>query len=303
MKRIVFSERQASPAFYDMSAQYKPSYARWYGGPFRIGDRAAAYVWLSDWRKRSPHRRLVVVEDSVMPGTEHSRALPGSWLFKDAADELWMVERPEERIARPAGQALYHVTMWRIWRWLHFNNTFNPDIRPLPAAMKLADELLKQYKVPLKFVTIQPLFDAEYDRHRNAPRNWWVELIRVLSGPMPVVVLGLPSNARQVMVEGRNVFQLWNTSMDAMTTLALIAKGSLHVGGATGTTLWAPIFKVPTLACYVNWAPHPGKKTDTRPISFGKPVVYAMLKSDVKSVALQAQGLYNGVLRESTAIA
>jgi hypothetical protein len=90
--------------------------------------------------------------------------------------------------------------------------------------------------------------------------------------------------------------------MNAMTTMALMDKGQLHIGGATGTTLWAPIFKVPTLACYPMWAPHPGQKTDTRPIAFGKPVVYAHLKGDVKSVALKAQGLYNGVITESTKI-
>ena len=303
MNRIILGNRDLAPAFYDMGCRFRPNRSGgWYGGPFRIGDRAAAHVWLADWRKRAPQRKLVVVEDSVMPGTEHSRALPGKWLFDGIADEVWVVEHPKERIARPAGQTLYHVTMWRIWRWLMFNKIVEPTIMPTVAAMKRADEILAQYGVPPKFTTVQPLFDAGYDKYRNAPADWWRHVIHQISIDMPVVVLGLPNNARKMQIKGDKVHPIWETPMDAMVTLAIIAKAAAHVGGATGTTLWAPIFKVPTLACYVYWGPHPGKKTDTRPLSFGSPVVYANLSGDIKSVALKAAGLYNGTTKGSTPV-
>jgi hypothetical protein len=300
MKKIVFGDRNASPAFFDMGARFKPRNAGWYGGAFRIGDRAAAHIWLADWRHKNPGRRLVVVEDSVMPGTEYSRALPGTWLFGNVADELWVVEKPGEQIMRPPGQTLYHVTMWRIWRWLMVHKTINPTLIPPDKAMVRAREILAKYGAPAKFVTCQPLFDASYDKYRNAPVSWWKNVVLSLRGVMPVALLGLPDNARKMPLGGENIIPLWQVEMDAMTTLAIICHSSLHVGGATGTTLWAPIFKIPVLACYVNWAPHPGRKTDTRPMSFGKPVVYAQLGSEAKSVALTALGIYNGTHRHST---
>jgi hypothetical protein len=300
MKKITLGDRTSAPAFFDMGARYKPRGAGWYGGAFRIGDRAAAHIWLADWRLKNPGRRLVVVEDSVMPGTEHSRALPGKWLFRSIADELWVVEHVGEHIPRPTGQTLYHVTMWRIWRWLMVHKTVNPTIRPTQEAMARALELLKKYDAPTKFVTCQPLFDAGYDKYRNAPASWWRELAVSMRGAMPVVLLGLPSSADKMPLAGDNVIPLWREEMDAMTTLAVICHGSLHVGGATGTTLWAPIFKIPTLACYAGWSPHPGRRTDTRPMSFGSPVVYAHLGGDAKHVAMQALGVYNGTTKTGT---
>jgi hypothetical protein len=300
MKKVLLGDRKTAPAFFDMGARFKPRAAGWYGGAFRIGDRAAAYVWLGDWRHKNPGRRLVVVEDSVMPGTEHSRALPGKWLFSGIADELWIAEEPGEQIMRPPGQTLYHVTMWRIWRWLMSHKTVKPAIRPTNEAMSKARELLKKHNAPTRFVTCQPLFDAGYDKYRNAPVEWWHSLVSALRGPMPVALLGLPENAGRMPLDGHNIIPLWNEKVDAMVTLALICHSALHIGGATGTTLWAPIFQIPTLACYVGWSPHPGMRTDTRPMSFGAPVVYAQLGGDVKSVALNALGIYNGTIKAST---
>jgi hypothetical protein len=235
-----------------------------------------------------------------MPGTEHSRALSGEWLFGSIADELWIVEEHGEQIMRPPGQTLYHVTMWRIWRWLMLHKTFKPTIRPPMENMNKARELLKQYGAPSKFITCQPLFDAGYDKYRNAPVGWWRDLAIAFRGAMPVVLLGLPENSNRMPVGGENIIPLWKTEMDAMTTLAVICHSALHVGGATGTTLWAPIFNIPTLACYIEWSPHPGRRTDTRPMSFGAPVVYAQLGTEPKSVALQALGIYNGTIKAST---
>jgi hypothetical protein len=303
MKRIIFSDRKQAPAFYDMGCRFAPYLSKpWYGGPFRIGDRAAAHVWLADWRLRNPIRRLVVVEDSLMAGTEHSRALPGSWLFKDIADELWVVEEPGEVVKRPEGQTLYHVTMWRIWRWLMFNKIVVPTIRPMPESVERMKTILDRYKVPSKYITVQPLFDATYDKFRNANVTWWASVLNTLQTQFPVVVLGLRENADKLKVSGHNLYPIWQESINAMESLAIISRSSVHVGGATGLTLWAPIFQISTLACYIGWSAHPGKKTDTRPLSFGAPVVFSLLDGDVKTMAVTVEGLYNGRLRESTPV-
>jgi hypothetical protein len=65
-----------------------------------------------------------------------------------------------------------------------------------------------------------------------------------------------------------------------MESLAVISAAKVHIGGMTGTTIWSAIFNVPTLAVYPHWSGHPKKGTDTRPIPFGAPVVYAQLGGD-----------------------
>jgi hypothetical protein len=85
-----------------------------------------------------------------------------------------------------------------------------------------------------------------------------------------------------------------------MTSLALIYEAKVHTGGTTGTTLWAPIFKIPTLAAYATWAEHDGKRTDTRPLSFGAPVVSGQLGGDTQELAATAFSLFAGALKVST---
>lgn len=296
MKIIKFGDRVHFPAYFDMSARFAPPGATWYGRQYRIGDRAGAHVWLADWRLRNPDRRLVVIEDSVMPGTEWSRYLPGTWLFGDVVDELQVVERVNEHVPRPVGEPLYHVSMWRIWHWLSQNKLYQPTIRPLPGAVLSAQAVLKELGVPERYVTIQPLFDAGYDRHRNGRVDWWQEAVNTLAARVPLVVLGDVGNAKKISIPS-GAFAVWERKLNPMESLALISNAVVHVGGATGTTLWAPILGVPVVAVYRGWS---GGFYETRPLSFGKPVVYSPLDGDLQSLVSTVARLWDGRPVEST---
>lgn len=291
--------RTLQPAWYDMACRFPPPNTFWYGKGFRMGDRAAAYLWLADWRQKNPARKMTVYEDSLMPGTENSRHLPGHWLFEGIADELITVTQEGERIQPPVGERLYHVTMWRIWMWLMKHRTVDPKIQPLPAATRRANELLDKYKVPRNFVVVSPLFDAAYDTYRNQTSQWWHKMAFKLSGAVPTVMIGTSASAA-VIGTPAGTFPLWNETLNPMESLAIIKQASLYVGGATGMTLWAAIFKTPVLACYKVWAPHPGKKTDTRPISCGAPVIFCPLDNTYEQTALMGRQMFQGILKEST---
>ncbi len=300
MRKSVIGARDGSPAFFDMACRCCPPGAGWYGTAFRIGDRAAAYVWLADWRLRHPKHRITVLIDDVMPGTEYSRHLPGEWLFSGIADELWLADSAQEKFPTPSGHVLYHTTMWKIWRWLMHNRILQePQIRPPKWAFEKAADIRKKLSIPDCYATIQPLFDAAYDVYRNADPAWWGGVAQQLARTIPVMVLGTRANAER-MYCAPGTYPAWNLGPDPMVSLALICEARMHVGGATGTTLWAPIFNVPTLACYRVWAPHPGKQTDTRPMAFKQPVVFAPLGSDPRETAFRGLHLFNGVLTQST---
>lgn len=292
-------DRTLDPAWFDMARRFPPPNAFWYGQAFRMGDRAAAYLWLADWRHKNPARKLTVYEDSIMPGTEVSRHLPGTWLFSNIADDLFTVTRQGEKITPPTGQRLYHVTMWRIWLWLMKHRTVDPKIQPLPKAVQRANELLDQYKVPRPYAVVSPLFDAGYDTYRNQTPQWWNTVAFRLGCAVPTVLVGTKDNAAR-MGNPDGVFPIWNENIGPMTSLALISQAGVFVGGATGMTLWAAILKTPVLACYKVWAPHPGKKTDTRPISCGAPVVFCALSNAPEQAAFVAQHMLQGSLCEST---
>lgn len=281
-----------------MANRFRPPKAHWYGRAFRIGDRAAAHVWLGDWRMRNPNHRMVVVEDNISSGTEYSRYVPGSWLFKGIADELWMVEKPGEYIGKPPGDSLYHVSMWRIWRWLSRNKAFVPSIRPDQAALDSALGKMRAFNIPTPFVSIQPLFDASYDKHRNCTPEWWQGVCLKLSADFPVVVLGDVRNARRMKVPDK-VYPLWNLGLNPMESMAVISMAKMHIGGATGTTLWSAIFNVPTLAVYSNWGAHLKKGIDTRPIPFGAPVVHAQLGGDYAKLAGSVRELWEGTAKST----
>lgn len=300
MIRHTIGSRTGAPAFFDMGARFKPPGAGWYGGAFRIGDRAATYIWLHDWRLVNPDRKLVFIEDSVMAGTEASRYLEGRWLVGDIVDELWQITAVGEVIPRPAGDSIYHVTMWRIWKWLMTNKTFQPTIQPREDAVARVADILKTAGVTGPYVTVQPLFDAAYDVYRNAPPNWWRDIVHELSKHIKVLVLGDGRNVANLSPDGSNVVALWKYNLNPMESLAAISKALLHVGGETGTTLWAPILRIPTLACYRNWASQAKGYTDTRPISFGKPVVWSHLEGHVPELAWKALGIAYGHIIDST---
>lgn len=293
--------RTLEPAWFDMACRFPPPNGFWYGKAFRMGDRAAAYLWLADWRHKHPARKITVYEDSIMPGTEFSRHLSGRWLFEGIADDLVTVDKVGEHLQPPVGERLYHVTMWRIWLWLMKHRTVDPKIQPTHIATRRANELLDKYKVPRNFAVVSPLFDAAYDTYRNQTAKWWHDVALGLVSKMPVVMIGAASTAT-CMGTPVGTFPLWNEALNPMESLAIINQAGLYVGGATGMTLWAAILKTPVLACYKVWAPHPGRKTDTRPISCGAPVVFCALDNIPGQASELGNRIFNGTLKESTAL-
>jgi hypothetical protein len=284
MKIVKLGVRSASPAFFDMAARFKPPTAsHWYGSGFRIGDRAAAYVYLKYWRQHNPGRKLIVLEDNTLPGTEYSRWLTSAWLFHDIADEVWEIAGAKDIVNRPPGEALYVRTLWQFWKtFMHSARVLVPNIHPDGVSVMRAEHLLKELSVPKKYLTVQPLFDAEYDKHRNQAAGWWQVVIEKLSVRLPTVVLGTPESAAKLKLPFA-CFPMISRGVDPMTSLALIERATMHVGGATGTTIWATILRVPTVAVYKTWTST--GMTDVRPISFGKPVLFSPLSDSPASTA------------------
>jgi hypothetical protein len=283
MKIVKLGARSAAPAFFDMSARFKPQTAHWYGSGFRIGDRAATHIYLHYWRLHNPTRKLVVLEDNTLPGTEYSRWLPASWLFRGIADEVWEIAGAKESVKRPPGEALYVRTLWQFWKsFMHSARTLVPAIHPDSVSVMRAEQLLAELSIPKKYLTVQPLFDAEYDMHRNQAAGWWQVVIEKLAARVPTVVLGSPASAPRLKLPFA-CFSMLTRGVDPMTSLAFIERATLHVGGATGTTIWAPILKVPTVAVYKSWGST--GITDVRPISFGKPVIFSPLSDSPASTA------------------
>jgi hypothetical protein len=279
MIKTVFGQRKDSPAFFDMACRFKPVGAGWYGTAFRMGDRAAVHIYLGDWRIRNPDRKLVVVEDSIMRDAEWSRYLPGDWLFSSFADELWCVESAGEVVPRPEGEALYHTPLWLAWISLNKTRLFNPSIVPPSSASASAVGKTSAMGIPDKYVTVHPLFDATYDVKRNSPPEWWAHLCARIAKEFPVVILGIANNAGRIGdIEG--VYPAWRYQLNPMESLAMISKAKVHIGGATGLTIWSPIFKIPTLAAYSVWN-RLRYGIEVRPISFGAPVVWGQLGGDV----------------------
>jgi hypothetical protein len=254
---------------------------------------------MADFRVRFPDRRLVILEDPQAAGTEMSRELKAEWLFAGLADEIWQAEFPGEPVPFPDGQSLYHVSLWRIWRWLAQKKVMQESaLRPPPEAMVKARSLLDKLHVPSRFVTLQPLFDAQYETRRNATPAWWGEVARQMSTRMPVVLLGHPLCESMPVPKG--TYPCWRHGLSTMESLAVLSLSSLHVGGQTGLTLWSALFKVPTIAAYRGWTWNFGKGTESRPISFGAPVIYAPLEGAADDVAFRAWNAYNGSMTSST---
>jgi hypothetical protein len=79
-----------------------------------------------------------------------------------------------------------------------------------------------------------------------------------------------------------------------MDTLAVVSKATAHVGGETGVTIWAPIFKIPTVAVYRQWEGWEREHLDVRPISFGAPVAHAQLLGEPAEVVRRIGDLWRG---------
>lgn len=293
MRPTLIGHHTGELAFLDMSDRSRPPGV--HGSVFRIGDRAAAHVWLLHWRKHHPDARILIIDDPFLNQQRYAFTLDSNWVFKDIADEVWMVERPNEKFIMPNGYVLYHANLWRIWRWLHRHCDVVPSIRPPANSIQKVSDLLKKYGVPPCFVTLQPLCDAGYNTHRNAPASWWHQVAEIVSQSFPVVLLGSKQNARAEFAT-RRIFPLWNEDLSPMDSLALISLARSHIGGETGMTLWSAIFHVPTVAVYANWSESNSKSpVDVRPISFKAPVEFARLSGSPVGV-LTALNHASGVI-------
>ena len=277
----------------DMACKFRSTGQTWYGHGFAIGDRAWTHVWMLDWRARHPDARLILTDRTNANPQLQSWAccLDAAWLGAGIADEIWETVYQEEPLPRLRAYPLYHAPMGRIWKWLRRNKQVTPTIRPKPEAMARAEEVLARYKVPPKFIVLHPLWDASYNTYRNAPPTWWDAVCVQLAKMAPVVVVGAHWNSSKMPLPG-NAFPIWNERLSSMDTLALVSKATVHVGGETGFTIWAPIFQVPTLAVYRKWKGWETDQLDVRPISFGAPVVHAQLLGDPAEVVRRGMALW-----------
>jgi hypothetical protein len=287
MKQITIGHHTGSRcAFMDMSGRFKPKV---WGGTFRMGDRAAAHLWVAEWRKRNPNDRIIVIDDPFKGDAVDALNLDAVWLFSGVADQVWMMDRKDEHIERPKAYPLYHTNLWRIWLWLRSNRTVDPVIKPKPESMERARQLLKDCKVPAKFMTVQPLFDAGYNKGRNAPIPWWRAVTEQLKLKYPVVMLGSHTVAQQFQPMA-GVYPLWEHRLSPMDSLAVLSMSAAHLGGETGLTLWSAMFRRPTLAAYSRWGTTTSHfPMDCRPIPMGAPVEHVPLGGDAKHVLAKAE--------------
>jgi ADP-heptose:LPS heptosyltransferase len=283
MRKIAYKPKHGRRAFMDLSGRHKP---KLHGGAFRMGDRAAAYVWLLDWRMRNPHDHIIVIDDPHREEVKQWAAcLDAEWMFSEIANEIWISDSHEEFIPKPNAYTMYHTNMWRIWLWLRKHKICKPTLRPKADSLKRMDQLLHKLKVPRPFVTVQPLYDAKYNTFRNAPPTWWQMLASEAGKMRPVVLIGTETSAKQMVKVPRNCFPLWDHALSPMDSMALISMAEAHIGGETGTTLWAPIFNVPTIGVYLHWGDTGGHfPMDCRPMPFGSQVRHMSLNGSPDTV-------------------
>jgi hypothetical protein len=247
-----------------MTGRLAPPNVTWpYGGIFLMGDRAAAYVYLSKWRETNPNRKLVIFENLNLPGAAFAKHLPATWFASGIADEVWFADVGE--IHEPEGEPIYTESMWKFWYDLR--KTEYPkqsmSIKPEESAFRSIKEVIKHYNIPEQFATIQPLFDATYNTYRNASPKWWKSLCEQCQD-IPLVIIGNYANSG-MMPSPRRCYPLWCLDLTPMESLALIHLAKIHIGGQTGTSIWAGVMGKPLVAVYEdvfvdNW--------DTRPIGF-----------------------------------
>ena len=253
MKRIVLNNRQKNPAYFDLIVQHP---ANGCSGFFRIGDRAAAHICLLEWRQDNPERKLIILD---MPDAHNetlscliARQCPAEWVFGDLADELWLVDQPNELLPKPDAEPLYTQRIWE-W-WYHFNKrsrNIQPTIRPPVESLEKAKVLREKWNLPKRYATFQPLFDAPYAEYRNQPPEFWYEIANNISQEIPLVILGHPDVTKR-MKTPVNAIAAWSESLNVLESMALIEGATMHVGGETGTTIWSSIFGTHTYAIYAN---------------------------------------------------
>lgn len=252
MKTIVCGSRTGEPAYFDLTGRFHTGRQT---GFFRIGDRAAGYVFCLEWRRKKPDRRLVVID--IPDGfNEHmhifvGRECPAEWVFGDLADEVWLLDSHDEPID-PPGEALLTVPIWE-W-WYHFNRRqgnvgLQTDVRPPAAAMQRVEALKAEWRLPPIYATLQPLCDAPYAFYRNRSPAFWEALIARLSPELPLVVIGHPPSFANISCHPY-AYCAWTRGLNVLESLAMISGATMHVGGETGTTIWSSLMRVNTYGVY-----------------------------------------------------
>jgi hypothetical protein len=281
-----FDFYQNNSAYFDMAGYvYKGKSA----SGFRLGDRAAVYIYLLDWRHSNLSSKLVVFENLGRPGVPTE--FEAEWLFAGLADEIWTSRTVDsEGCSRgwpsisPGWRPLYTRSMWSIWRGLRtrWRELPHPSIKLKTESLQRADWYLKAHQVPSGYVTMQPLYDAQYNRYRNFPIEWWYALYtRLTREGISVVVLDKP-NSLFLQAYGKHI--RFYSTCSVMTNLALVRSSKAHIGGETGLTLWAAILGVPIMAVYKFWGIM--NRMDYRPIPFGAPIEPCKLSADVPGSSL-----------------
>lgn len=268
----------------------------------RVGDLAGAVAVFSN--QPVPNRRIII-RDPLRWRTHYSRQLDVAHYFKDVANDLLVREDNSEIIVIPGDTSTNSIrhtfapTLWEHYRRLRKSCTRFPTVKPQPDALKIAHNLLKKYGLkPDNFVLLQPLFDAGYDKFRNAPKAHWNALRAHIDPSIPVALL-TSKNLGKGFPWDKGFVPLFEEDPPYDVSIALSALAKVFVGGQSGLILWATMFRTPIVAVYREWRLRSVKArhaSDSRPISFGAPVVHAELASSPAEIGEKINLTYCGVL-------
>jgi len=293
MSIIVLSERTAEPAVWDFMAAYRTTRKKFHGKLFRVGDRAVVHGLLSQWRRANPGRQLLVVYEENLVSTAFSKAVNPSWFLEGVADQILM-GKEAKGLRPPRGEPLYSAQIFDLWRRLRGSAPLHTKLRPPADSLEYADTIFRGLHLPARFIACQPLYDAPYDKHRNAPPVWWADVFRRIAREAPVALLGPRQSMDLVNVPG--AYGLWPHERNAMDSLTFASRAAVFVGGDTGVPHWAAVFSVPLVSCQtywdIQWSNNRLRHMDVRPISFGAPVVHARLRGDPEETAYKALELW-----------
>ena len=238
-------------------------------GMLRIGDRAAAYIRCLEWRQNNPKTKLLVLDDPYFshPDIAPAQGIPARWMFQHIADEIWETTEEHEILPVPEGERVDNTWLWLYWKHLGEKGTshLHPKIQPTKEAIQRVQKYIKVKE----FITVQPLFDAQYNTIRNVPVPTWNALLEKLSQRIHVVVIGKAYFEKALKIPA-GCIRLWCGPDTVMDSFAAIAQAKLHITGETGTVYWSPIFKTPTAAILANVA---YKDALLEPLSFGQEVL------------------------------
>ena len=291
MKKVICDYPSTSSekvSYFDMSGKnpWPAEEEVWRGPPgrgFRIGDRAAAYVRILDWRRTHPDEYLIILDDINLPEVAWAKELDAYLIFKNLANEVWFIDKMADVTLPDKATPLYVDSLWIYWNKLRY---FKPQgIQPhleLPTENLTFSKKFLQLEGLQDYICVQPLIDAQYNTGRNQTATWWCDLINSLSDFSPVVVLGDPNVTRNLKFTKR-VARADYAELSILSSLAVIFQSRLFVGGETGLTLWAPLLNTPTVGVMNHAAA--SFRYDTAPLSFGAPVACFPIELDIPNLS------------------